>query len=425
MAKTVEQIERDIAALNQLLERLVQELKSTYQDYLVTLGRGLRQQLILACYHLCTQGYPNEFLALSFSQRQALQQALQGLARQTQAQLGVWLDPSAVPPPLPQAGLESAQSEISANMQPNIPADISANISADISEKAPATSEEDSDRHDEAGLRAEIAAGIVAKLESMGIEMGDRPFDQATILAIIAAPELTDGDVSADLGMNAGAGSGANSGADSDPTPDSDSDSDFEGDSDSDSEDTTENTTEGDRSPHRDAAPLPAKRPPLPKRPPFDPLSISQVKTPQELARWHDGMEHRIGEMLLEVSHQANRLLQQAGLLPNHLPEPILEVAAKAGMAMEATAGPPNLLHLVLEIESKEGESGTTHVMAIRLRLSEMEFSDPELANRRSQIRGLLARLSQLKRDYHKRHKERAIAQAEAAWRSSWYEDHS
>ncbi|HEY9647682.1 MAG TPA: hypothetical protein V6C88_15005, partial [Chroococcidiopsis sp.] len=346
MAKTVEQIERDIAALNQLLERLAQELQNTYQHYLVTLGRGLRQQLILACYHLCTQGYPNEFLALSFSQRQALQQALQTLARQTQAQLGIWLDPSAVSP-LPAVEVESVQSEIPANLQLDTPENSPANPPENSPENSPTHSEEDGDRHDSAGLRAEIAASIGAKLEAigieMGIEMGDRPFDQATILAIIAAPELTDADASAESDTNSEDNSGAN--------PDSSSDSNSASNSGSNSED----GAEGDRPSHSDIAPPPAKRSPLPKRPVFDPLSITQVKTPQELARWHDGMEHRIGEVLLEVSHQANRLLQQAGLLPNQLPEPIFEVAAKAGMAMEATAGPPNLLNLVLEIESKDG----------------------------------------------------------------------
>lgn len=145
---------------------------------------------------------------------------------------------------------------------------------------------------------------------------------------------------------------------------------------------------------------------------------------PKHLARWQEVLEEGIVEELQNLSHAANRLLQQAEVLPGRLPEPVLEVAAKADIATEATASPPNLLNLLIETENEEDKESTmTQFMAIRLRLSEIEFSDSSTTLWRSKIRDLSAQLVKLGREYHKKQKERAIAEAEAAWRSSWYED--
>jgi hypothetical protein len=120
------------------------------------------------------------------------------------------------------------------------------------------------------------------------------------------------------------------------------------------------------------------------------------------------------------LSQTTNRALQQAGILPKRLPEPILEVASRADLSGESSV--PNLLSLVIETPSSQ-DSIKTQVMAMRLRLSEIEFSDPLALQGRSQIRQLSVRLHKLKREYQKRQKQKAIVQAEAAWRSSWYED--
>lgn len=87
MARAVEQIEQDIAALEEVVSAIAVELRSAYASYLKALGQAMRQQLILASYHLCTQGYPKAFLGLSFSQRQQLQQAIRKLGQQA-AEIG-------------------------------------------------------------------------------------------------------------------------------------------------------------------------------------------------------------------------------------------------------------------------------------------------------------------------------------------------
>ncbi len=86
--------------------------------------------------------------------------------------------------------------------------------------------------------------------------------------------------------------------------------------------------------------------------------------------------------------------------------------------------GPPNLLNLVIEIENEQQseDSGLTQIMAINLRLGEIEFADVTLSSERRQIRSILVQLNKLGREYQKKHRERAIAEAEAAWRASWFE---
>jgi hypothetical protein len=285
----VKRIEQDIAALEQAVQAIAQAFRSTYADYLSTLGQAVRQQLVLASYRLCTQGYPERFLELSLQQRQKLQQALRQLGRQTQTQLIALLEPSDAAAIDPQPQLPEASSPEAEEPEP-----------------------------------AEVASEFALDDEASNHEAFDLRFDQ--------------------------------------------------------------------------------------------------LVTPMLLERWQAALEQSITDVLRSTSHAANRLLQQATILPNQLPEPILEAAAKSGMVAEAASGMPNLLNLLVETEEQE-ESKVTHIIAIRLRLSEIEFGDATLTNCRSKIRSLAARLNQLGRDYQKKQREHAIAEAESAWRSSWYEE--
>ncbi|MGL6136894.1 MAG: hypothetical protein ACRC2M_06350, partial [Planktothrix sp.] len=87
MTGSISRIDQDIATLEQAIAKIAEDFHQAYEVYLVALGQGVRQQLILASYHLCTQTYPQAFLELSVSQRQKLQQDLRNLARQMQADL--------------------------------------------------------------------------------------------------------------------------------------------------------------------------------------------------------------------------------------------------------------------------------------------------------------------------------------------------
>ncbi|KAM3113528.1 hypothetical protein [Phormidesmis sp. 146-33] len=157
------------------------------------------------------------------------------------------------------------------------------------------------------------------------------------------------------------------------------------------------------------------------KSPPTTPLEI--------LVQWQENLERAIAQQLQTLSRDTNRLLQQSDILPKHLPEPVLEAAAKA--EGDPVAGTPNLLNLLIEAsekssnsdEKKELSGAILHVVAVQLRLTELEFNDPTIMTWRNKLRDLKKRLQVLAKEYQKKQTERAIAEAQVMWRSTWSND--
>jgi hypothetical protein len=272
MAGAIERIARDLSALDEATVAIASQLHTTYAGYLDALGQAVRHQLVLASYHLCTQGYPNQFLNLSFSQRQQLQQSLRQIAAM-------------------------AKQRLLAQLQ--FPSSILAEASGG--------------EHDQDNTQEEVI------------------LDTEETVKLI----------------------------------------------------------------------------------------------PQDILAWLENLEIAIAKTLQRASRDSNRLLQQAEVLPKKIPEPILEAAAKVEASAESVAAPPNLLNLVIEAEDDDElqTSSLTHVYAIHLRLSEIELADPTVIAYRHQIRSLVAKLSGIEREYQKKQRERAVAEAESAWRASWFED--
>jgi hypothetical protein len=303
MARAVERIEQDLEALEEAIALLWAEFHSTYSQYLKLLGQGVRQQLILASYQVCTHGYPESFLALSFNQRQKLQEAVRRLGGQAQEEFLSHLEPSKR---LPETD------------------------AMDIVEEAVNDAPVFDDEQPQAGNQEQLP----------------EPFEMA---------------ISLDDALDA-------------------------------------------------AEP--------------DAIANSTPTKPEQLREWQEQLEQAIAQTLQTLSLDTNRILQKNGIIPDKLPPAVLEAAVQVE-ASEAGAGSPNLLNLLMEAES-EGEkedSTLTRIIAINLRLSEIEFADPTLSAGRNQIRKLSARVSSLQREYYKKQRERAVAQAEAAWRSSWFDD--
>lgn len=146
---------------------------------------------------------------------------------------------------------------------------------------------------------------------------------------------------------------------------------------------------------------------------------------PIELVEWQQEVEEGIEETLKKVSQGANILIQKTGVLPKKLPEPILTAATAASeSSSDMMPSLPNILNLVIEISDQEdSEDSITQIMAIHLRLGEIEFADVTLLTERKRIRNILMQLSKVGKEYQKRQKELKIAEAEAAWRASWFED--
>ena len=156
---------------------------------------------------------------------------------------------------------------------------------------------------------------------------------------------------------------------------------------------------------------------------------VLDPSNPIELVEWQQDLEAAIQETLKKLSQVVNILIQKNGVLPKKLPEPILVAATAAAASSESSSNmipsPPNLLNLVIEISNDEDseDSSLTQIMAIHLRLGEIEFAEATLLAERKGIRNILMQLNKLGREYQKRQRELKIAEAEAAWRASWFED--
>lgn len=301
MTRAIEQIERDIAALSVSVGAIAQELASVYTNYLIVLGQAARAQLILASYQICTQGYPKQFLSLSVSQRQQLQQAIRKLGKNAAEQL-----------------INLVKSEL---------------------EELTSESESPKDKQDTKDQE----------------EMGKR---------IDLSP----------------------------PSP-------------------------------LNASLLAEGNPPTQEVPPHHSPLATRLCDPLQLAQWQHNIEQALAHTLKTLSWETNRLLQQAGILSQKLPVPLLEAATAASDA-DSAPGAPNLMNLLIETQSEEEESTSmTQLIAIQLRLSEIEFADANVRAARNQIRQLEPKVNLLKREYQKKQQERIIAQAEAAWRSGWFEE--
>ena len=313
MARAIERIERDILALEEATRAIATELQSADTGYLTALGQALRQQLILATYHLCTQGYPDNFLSLSLNQRQQLQQAIRKLGQQASEEL----------------------------------------LNLSIRQKDEGDEGDEADEGDEGDEADEGDEG----------DEGDEEDEQIHFSFPFPPTNFPD------------------------HTPDAI---------------------------NHVSPKLPTSLTPL--------TSFS----PTELAIWQQNLEKGTYKILKKVSRETNLLLQKAGILPKKLPEQILEAAAAASeSSAEVMPGPPNLLSLVIEIENgrQSEHSKLTQIMAINLRLGEIEFADAALSSQRKQIRIVLAKLNKLGQEYQKKQHERLIAEAESAWRASWVDE--
>lgn len=157
---------------------------------------------------------------------------------------------------------------------------------------------------------------------------------------------------------------------------------------------------------------------------PLEPLTRddSPATPPEQVMSWQRQMEMEIAQILQALSSQTNHLLQQSGILPDLLPSPLLEATKAEGF--ESVGSVPNLLNFTIETANPDqpDRPTVTQLVAISLRLAEIELSDANCSAWRTQIRQLSHRLHSLAQQYDRKRKEQATAQAESAWRSSWFE---
>jgi hypothetical protein len=422
MVRTVERIEQEIAVLDRSLETIAQEFRDSYRQYLTALGQAVKQQLILAAYYLCTQGYPERFLKLSLHQRQELQRSLRQVAQQSQQRFLEMLNGSQwVEDTSPRRSVVNAKALIELSKIALGESSITENgevvlVETNLSDEDLAAMDLSATDFSATGLARSDLDAVFRSVTSED----DPESDSQENNSQFGDPQFSD------LQENNPQSSEAQSEQPQEPHHVTPSEAEVPSNAEQDAAQSDAPTVAEILDEVESAQPnelrsenLRSKDAPLETAEPGDPQPH-----PKRLAYWQERLEEKIVEELQTLSHSVNRLLQQAEILPSRLPEPVLEVAARADLASETAASPPNLLNLIVETESDESkESSMTQLMAVRLRLSEIEFSDSSAMVGRSKIRELLARLNKLGREYQKKQKERSIAQAEAAWRSSWYEE--
>ncbi len=387
--RAVEQIKRELSALEQATEQLAKEFRDLYQQYLTELGQAAKRQLVLASYHLCTQAYPDRFLQLSVPQRQRLQQALQALGKKVGAELLRQLER------LEEPSMPSGERIITLqDLPPQLLSEIAAAVKGE-----PLESSDSSD--------LEVAVETLDSSEISGAEITD----DYESLAEVGSPESDQGLEEAEA-------------------------ADLEA-AETDSDSATEESQAA-----KDSLAEMAK---LLNQAVTSDASATDTLTPVELVKRHMRLEHSIRGVLRVLSQDANQLLKQAKILPD-LPESVLAAAAEAEALTEVASNTPNVLNVLVELSDDEydaedddaeddGEAETdnaeaeapdpaamTHLVAVNLRLSEVEFTDSTVAVWRTKIREQLARLKGLAQQYQQKQRERAIAEAEAAWRASWFE---
>jgi hypothetical protein len=99
--KSDQNLANDLVKLADRSHDLGQEIYQLYRQYLTALAKALRHNSIQACYHLCTNCYPLEFLELEPSHQQRLQRSLRRAITNSIIDLLKQLQPIAdVPSPL-------------------------------------------------------------------------------------------------------------------------------------------------------------------------------------------------------------------------------------------------------------------------------------------------------------------------------------
>jgi hypothetical protein len=182
-------------------------------------------------------------------------------------------------------------------------------------------------------------------------------------------------------------------------------------------------------------------------------MPIDWFATPASLSTWHQNLEAEINHSLTEISYKVNLLLQQARVIPPNIPKPILEASAQADRQGESTVNIPNLLSILIEQDLEEQQLDDPSVErtimtngidrfgsisikperddfpqilqihSLYLRLAEIEFSDANVLRLRKNIDRLVDKIKVLRREYLHKQQELQIAEAESAWRNSWFED--
>ena len=476
MVKASGQIEKELELLQRQTEAMANALEPLYDSYLKALSEAGKRQLVMAAYHLCTRAYPDKFLALSWEQRNQVQQGLQALSGQIYSQLNAQRERAkkmsrrAQPPgglaflqrllearaagatviategdrhqlldklsALSQSDSQSADAELSEPGADPDPEDWQTAMQS-LDDESDRPDAYPSDRKDE-DFDAEFAARKLNDDELDDDELNDDELDDDLSAAL-------DDELGFDIEVPA-----------ADPRLTISEDDDLlaalEG--------LARRSMQQSEPEETDAAPL----------------------APIHLVKQQMLLEKAMREVFKAVSEEANELLQKANVMP-HFPKALMAAATDSQDIGEPINAVPNVVTLSVRVmhgeamlESEEddeleqtrprprrrsslsdrrsdgaerrsppsrsappdrrrGEEARSprlrsseaveidtlpELAAISLRLSEVEFTDPTVSAWRRRLRQKLGELKQLGIRYKKTQRALETAQAEDAWRASW-----
>ena len=380
MARSLDQISADLDKLDSSTQDLDQTLQTVYQNYLNVVGLAVKRQLVLATYHLCTQTYPEEFVALTVPQREKLQSDLRQLAAQGEAHIN-------------QLGQIKNVTDLAAQLEDVVAAKYAAMPSED-------DGDDDEDLVQDQTLDNPSSSDLPPMPE----------------ISAASSPVFPEAESSVEAALV---------------------------DDDSIETSPTETNEQSDSAPSSDEAATMLQR--LSTSLSLFSLLEAEPLTPVSLAKRHVLLERHLRAILRTLSSLANHLLKQANVLPD-LPDMVIAAATEADGDGTGTSQ-PNLVSVLVELADRrddsrdddedeviedneedfssdeEPEHEMTHLVAINLRLADVEFADTQAALWRGRLQEMLHKLKRLGRQYRTLRQEQARAEAEHAWRAVWFED--
>lgn len=366
MTKSIRAVKQNLENLESQVSQSAIELEELRRSYLELLSQSLKQQLIFACYQICTQFYPQSFIDLSLSAKQDLQQKIRQFGNELEPQLIEILDRKELEP------------------EP-----VELNLMAALIDKLPKSKRlaEGSEGGKERSLSPadlELVKAQIANLENI------ENLEDIELIAIESGTEI---EPSEELEATA----------------------------------EVELESEPEEPQPEPEAETIKDEPEIESEPEAETIDF---KNPQHLILWHQQIERGIKKTLDSTSRQINKLLQKSAIVPRRLPSKVIDVAMQtdSSKSMRGSAKQPKVPHVMhLTIESdraqKSSKQNSMQVSLLRLRLAEVEFADHLLNAKRGQIRNLMSKIKKLDGQYREIQQELAVIEAQAAWRSSWYED--
>lgn len=161
MTKSIRAVKQNLEHLRSQVAETATELETLHHNYLELLSHSLKQQLILACYQICTHLYPQAFISLSLRAKQNLQQSLRQLSLELMPQL----------------------TELVAQKELEPPA-VELNLMAELIKKLPKPKHRSSERENiKAEAELELVKAEIASLENL------EDFENIELIAIDASSD--------------------------------------------------------------------------------------------------------------------------------------------------------------------------------------------------------------------------------------------